>query len=88
MLNLTLVYTFRVLFYVHLRNAIANGEFHVPREKQPYIGALMAHIEDGPPPTSIPTMMYPCFFPNCEIGVSRRIAIEHQSLAGKIAHSL
>lgn len=88
MLNLTSVYTTRVLFYVHLRNAIANGEFHVPREKQPYIGALMAHIEDGPPPTSIPTMMYPCFFPNCEIGVSRRIAIEHQSLAGKIVHSL
>ena len=43
----------------------------------------MAHIEDGPPPTSVPTMMYPRFFPNSEIGVSRRIAIEHQSLAGK-----
>ena len=42
----------------------------------------MAHIEDGPPPTNVPTMMYPCLFPNCEIGVSRRIAIEHQSLAG------
>ena len=47
----------------------------------------MAHIEDGPPPTNVPTMMYPCLFPNCEIGVSRRIAIEHQSLAGKIVHS-
>jgi len=43
----------------------------------------MAHIEDGPPPTSVPTMMYPQFFPNSEIGISRRIAIEHQSLAGK-----
>lgn len=55
----------------------------MPPNKQAYIGALMAHIEDGPPPTSVPTMMYPQFFPNSEIGISRRIAIEHQSLAGK-----